>query len=286
MTELSPCCHRPFRTTAPDQSGQTRRRTRRKAATWKRRHRSDSHSRRRAAGRRRWRWAALLAVLVASGWAWRRAAAGPPQASSSSRTRVAGFASGFELVERVELATRALEYAQCMRSHGVTNFPDPTVSAERHWPVQHHTSSGINPNSPTFQAASRACQKYRPRRQLGRDQQPQHEAKRLKFAECMRIPWREPDFPDPSSNGVIQLRHGLGASTSQSSTSSRQPTRRVPDPLPAAAEAEGRLMEPESPPITVPRRQPPERPVTEEAPLTARHAVARPVERRRRRRRG
>jgi hypothetical protein len=44
----------------------------------------------------------------------------------------------------------ALKLAQCMRSHGVPNFPDGPITK----------SSGINENSPAFQRAFQTCQKY------------------------------------------------------------------------------------------------------------------------------
>ncbi|MFT3863732.1 MAG: hypothetical protein QM729_05610 [Solirubrobacterales bacterium] len=53
-----------------------------------------------------------------------------------------------------ELQSGALEYAECMRSHGVSNFPDPEV-AEGH--VKMRVPKGVDPNSPTFQKANEAC---------------------------------------------------------------------------------------------------------------------------------
>jgi hypothetical protein len=44
-----------------------------------------------------------------------------------------------------------LKLARCMRSHGVPEFPDPTSSG------LNLNGSGINPQSPQFQAAMRAC---------------------------------------------------------------------------------------------------------------------------------
>jgi hypothetical protein len=49
-----------------------------------------------------------------------------------------------------------LALSQCMRSHGVTGFPDPTFSGARVG-LQIKPSSGIDPNSPAFQKAQQAC---------------------------------------------------------------------------------------------------------------------------------
>jgi len=55
----------------------------------------------------------------------------------------------------------ALKFSACMRSHGVPKFPDPQFSAGRA-SLQIGRNSGIDPNSPTFKAAQKACQKNLP----------------------------------------------------------------------------------------------------------------------------
>jgi hypothetical protein len=53
----------------------------------------------------------------------------------------------------------ALAFSKCMRAHGVTNFPDPTVGAGGIGiKIQAGSKSGLEPNNPTFRAAQQACQ--------------------------------------------------------------------------------------------------------------------------------
>jgi hypothetical protein len=47
----------------------------------------------------------------------------------------------------------ALEFAACMRNHGVPNFPDPKVTAGGVM----ISAAGLDPNSPAFKAAQQAC---------------------------------------------------------------------------------------------------------------------------------
>ena len=54
-------------------------------------------------------------------------------------------------------ASLSLEYAECMRAHGVPNFPNPV---DGH--IVLNPSSGINPQSRTFEAAAQDCAKYGP----------------------------------------------------------------------------------------------------------------------------
>ena len=47
-----------------------------------------------------------------------------------------------------------LEYAECMRDHGITNFPDPKPGEGINVDAG---TLGIDPNSPQFRAANDAC---------------------------------------------------------------------------------------------------------------------------------
>jgi hypothetical protein len=53
----------------------------------------------------------------------------------------------------------ALANAQCMRAHGITNFPDPTFDNNGGAQISIGKKAGIDPNDPKFQAAAKACQK-------------------------------------------------------------------------------------------------------------------------------
>jgi hypothetical protein len=50
-----------------------------------------------------------------------------------------------------------LDFSKCMRAHGITGFPDPTFGGGGGAQLRLDRSSGINPNSPAFQAAQKAC---------------------------------------------------------------------------------------------------------------------------------
>jgi hypothetical protein len=51
----------------------------------------------------------------------------------------------------------ALAHAQCMREHGVPNFPDPTITANGNRISQGSSGGGIDPRSPAFQQAQKIC---------------------------------------------------------------------------------------------------------------------------------
>lgn len=91
-----------------------------------------------------------------------------------------------------------LRFARCMRSHGVPRFPDPGSGGG----ISLSRSLGIDPLSPAFQSAQRACQRAVPGG--GPKSGPVHitaaqRRRALAFARCMRT-HGEPGFPDPVSS--------------------------------------------------------------------------------------
>jgi hypothetical protein len=53
------------------------------------------------------------------------------------------------------LKAALIAQAQCMREHGVPDYPDPTFPASGGISIQ--TGPGVNPQSPTFRQAEKAC---------------------------------------------------------------------------------------------------------------------------------
>jgi hypothetical protein len=84
-----------------------------------------------------------------------------------------------------------------MRSHGITKFPDPDSKGN----LGISGDIGINPNSPQFKAADRACKPLLPA------PNPAEAARQrpalLRYARCMRAHGVS-DFPDPQPGGGIQ----------------------------------------------------------------------------------
>jgi hypothetical protein len=90
---------------------------------------------------------------------------------------------------------KALKFTQCMRAHGIADFPDPGAGGG----IQISgggPNSDLNPSSVTFMAAQNACQKYSPVQQPSAGQQAQLQARALALSACMRK-HGVPNFPDP-----------------------------------------------------------------------------------------
>lgn len=89
---------------------------------------------------------------------------------------------------------RFLAFSQCMRAHGVTNFPDPSSSGG----IQLSASSGINPFSPAFKAAQGACRSLLPGGGPSSAPSAAARAQLLRVSECMRA-HGVTGFPDPTT---------------------------------------------------------------------------------------
>jgi hypothetical protein len=65
--------------------------------------------------------------------------------------------------EQAKMQEKALQFSQCMRTHGVPSFPDPKFGGGGQVRLKIGGGpSGIDPNSPQFQAAQKACQSILP----------------------------------------------------------------------------------------------------------------------------
>jgi hypothetical protein len=91
-----------------------------------------------------------------------------------------------------------LELAQCIRSHGVPNFADPSPGAGT---LEIIENSGVNPQTPAFQAAWKACSKYAPGGNLTPAQNAAQNAEGVQESQCMRS-HGVPNFPDPTTGPV------------------------------------------------------------------------------------
>lgn len=125
------------------------------------------------------------------------AACGSSSPSTSSTSASSGSGTHLSYAQ----AQQALvNFAGCIRSHGVPGFPDPSS------PRQFKSSFAGNEQSPAFQSAAKACQHLLPGGGAGGHAQAPPDrtqiAAELAFARCLRS-HGFPSFPDPSSTGEL-----------------------------------------------------------------------------------
>jgi hypothetical protein len=92
-------------------------------------------------------------------------------------------------------AQKAVKFAECMRSNGVSGFPDPGASGK--FTIDGVVNgSSLDPSAPAFKQAISACKDLEPAGFTGgKRSSSQMEAAR-KFAQCIRENGVS-DFPDP-----------------------------------------------------------------------------------------
>jgi hypothetical protein len=96
-----------------------------------------------------------------------------------------------------------LAYSECIRSHGVPDFPDPVGNALQ---VRVSPGSDLDPNAPQMQAAQKACKSLQPGGTQGNTISSAQRSQALKYSACIRA-HGVPNFPDPVfSNGGAQLK--------------------------------------------------------------------------------
>src|SRR5208283_136490 len=95
----------------------------------------------------------IIISLLAAAAALGLAACGSSSPSSTATNASAGQSSDAS-------SSKTLEFASCMRSHGVSNFPDPTggrLPLQIQQTPNSTTVNGVEVNGPAFQSAMQAC---------------------------------------------------------------------------------------------------------------------------------
>jgi hypothetical protein len=114
-----------------------------------------------------------------------------------------GFSGNSSVSESTGSADTALQFAECMRSHGVPQFPDPGQS-----PGPAFGQGSALKSSPAFQSAVTKCDKLVPGGGPRSAAAPAPTASdlhtALAWAACVRK-HGEPNFPDPSTSARTGL---------------------------------------------------------------------------------
>ena len=136
------------------------------------------------------RWAGRLAVMVSIALLTAACgSSGTPAGSGASPSASSTY-------------SKLVVWAQCIRSHGVPNFPDPNSNGT-------FPGNSVNLQSAAVQTAMKDCKGLQPNLGQSNQSQSANVSKALKYAQCMRA-HGVPNFPDPSSNGQTKISVGSG----------------------------------------------------------------------------
>jgi hypothetical protein len=94
---------------------------------------------------------------------------------------------------------KAVKFAECIREHGVSDFPDPDAKGE--------FAYGVSVSPAVWQKAVDACKDLQPPGALSAKRSPKEQTASLKFAQCIRDNGVK-DFPDPvNGEPVVDTTH-------------------------------------------------------------------------------
>ncbi len=105
---------------------------------------------------------------------------------------IAACGSSSEKPAATSHADTGIAFSECMRAHGVTNFPDPAGGGGG----LNIAGTGIKPASPSFRSARASCSKLLPGGGPGTHASEQEIKQDTETAECMRE-HGVTAFPDP-----------------------------------------------------------------------------------------
>ena len=83
---------------------------------------------------------------------------------------------------------KAVKFAECIRAHGVSDFPDPDAKNQFQY--------GVSVSPAVWKQATTACKDLQPPGTLSGKRTPKQQSASLRFAQCVRDHGVK-DFPDP-----------------------------------------------------------------------------------------
>jgi hypothetical protein len=105
--------------------------------------------------------------------------------TSATATATAKQASGRD---------KAVKFAECIRAHGVADFPDPNAKGDFEY--------GVSVSPAVWKRATTACKDLQPPGTLSGKRTQKEQSDALKFAQCMRDNGVK-DFPDPANGDPL-----------------------------------------------------------------------------------
>jgi hypothetical protein len=104
--------------------------------------------------------------------------------SASSKPGTASSGANTKLTAR----DKAVKFAECIRAHGVSDFPDPDAKNDFQY--------GVSVSPAVWKQATTACKDLQPPGTLSAKRTPKQQSASLRFAQCVRDHGVK-DFPDP-----------------------------------------------------------------------------------------
>jgi len=96
--------------------------------------------------------------------------------------------------KKLSARDKAVKFAECIRAHGVSDFPDPNEKNQFEY--------GVSVTPAVWTRATTACKDLQPPGTLSGKRTPKQQSASLRFAQCVRDHGVK-DFPDPVNGEPI-----------------------------------------------------------------------------------
>jgi hypothetical protein len=127
-----------------------------------------------------------MVALISAGCA----SSAPSETGTASSTGSTSTGGAKKLTAR----DKAVKFAECIRAHGVSDFPDPDAKNQFNY--------GVSVTPAVWNKAVSACKDLQPPGTLSGKRTPKQQSDALKFAQCMRDNGVK-DFPDPANGDPL-----------------------------------------------------------------------------------
>jgi hypothetical protein len=133
---------------------------------------------------------AALVSLISAGCGSNTSSETGRSGTASTGTASSGTASytGTARTKKLTAQEKGVKFSECIRAHGVSDFPDPDAKGEYQY--------GVSVSPAVWQRAVHACKELEPPGALSAKRSPKQQSAALRFAQCVREHGVK-DFPDP-----------------------------------------------------------------------------------------
>jgi hypothetical protein len=138
--------------------------------------------------RKRWPLAALATVALIGAGCGSDAPSEAGIAGNSGTASSTASSSGAGASKKLTARDKAVKFAECIRQHGVSDFPDPNAKNDFEY--------GVSVSPAVWKKATTACKDLQPPGTLSSKRTPKQQSASLRFAQCVRDNGVK-DFPDP-----------------------------------------------------------------------------------------
>ena len=130
----------------------------------------------------------VLAVVALIGVISTGCGSSAPSETGAASNSATVSSSGTGADKKLTARDKAVKFAECIRAHGVSDFPDPNAKGDFDY--------GVSVTPAVWRQATTACKDLQPPGTLSSKRTPKQQSASLRFAQCIRDNGVK-DFPDP-----------------------------------------------------------------------------------------